>query len=115
MYDLQDKEEFIFIKGSGIIDKGEAQAICRKITELLEIREDSNKVLLDLKKIDLKESQFDIFIQHLSKMNIDKLAIVLSGLINKFKFRLWSRRYKGYLKIEQFITTEQAKRWLNKE
>lgn len=114
MYKLTIKEEFIVVSGNDIIDEVEGKAICRKIKELLELRKGNSRLLLDLRSVNLEESQFDIFIQTLSKIKIDKISLILPELINKIKFRLWRRKYKDYTEIEQFVTVEEAQSWLKK-
>ncbi|TDX43618.1 hypothetical protein [Orenia marismortui] len=115
MYHMKVKEEFIVVSGSDIIDEIEARAICRKLKDLLALRADSNKLMLDVREVNLEDSKFDIFIQSLSKFNIDKISIILPELINKIKFRLWRRKYSQYVSIEQFLTFEEGKKWLKKE
>ncbi|OCL25498.1 hypothetical protein U472_14235 [Orenia metallireducens] len=114
MYKLTNKEEFIVVTGNDIIDEAESNAICRKIKELLEFKAGNNKLLLDVRDVNLDDSQFDIFIQYLSKASINRISIVLPELINKLKFRLWRRKYKNYAEIEQFMTIEEAQNWLKK-
>ncbi|PRX35572.1 hypothetical protein BX659_10163 [Orenia metallireducens] len=114
MYKLTNKEEFIVVTGNDIIDEVESKAICRKINELLEFEVGNNSLLLDVRGVNLNDSQFDIFIQYLSKIKVKRISIVLPELVNKFKFRLWKRKYKNYAEIEQFMTLEEAQNWLKK-
>lgn len=114
MYKLTNKEEFIVVTGNDIINETESKAICRKIKELLEFKTGANKLLLDVRGVNLDASQFDIFIQYLSKVKVTRISIVLPELINKFKFKLWRRKYKNYAEIEQFMTLEEAQNWLKK-
>ncbi|WP_027338947.1 hypothetical protein [Halonatronum saccharophilum] len=112
MYRLKGEENFIIITGSDIIDCEEGKAICRKVGELIELNSHKERILLDLRRVNLEDSDFDIFIKTMSKINLSKVALVLPELISKFKFRLWKRRYDDCIEIEQFITIEEGKKWL---
>ncbi|MCK8828335.1 STAS/SEC14 domain-containing protein [Natroniella acetigena] len=112
MHNLHSENNLIVIKGGEIINGGEAKDICNKVEELLQRRENKQRLLLDLRKVDLEESQFDVFIQYLTEIEVEKIALVLDKLITKFKFKLWSRRYRDYVQLEQFDNLEEAKKWL---
>ncbi|MCK8817930.1 hypothetical protein MWH28_11230 [Natroniella sulfidigena] len=112
MHKLYSEADLIVIEGGEIINGSEAKDICAKVEKLLERRADKQKLLLDLREVDLEESQFDTFIQYLTKIEVEKIALVLEELISKFKFKLWSRRYRHYVQLEQFDNLEEAKKWL---
>ena len=114
MYDLEVKKEFIVIRGSDIIDEVEATKLCDQVVDLLADSE-ANKLLLDVTKVDLEKSNFDVFIQALSKLELDKIALVLEELISQFKFNLWRRKYRKYVTIEQFSLLTSAQEWLGEE
>ncbi|WP_408955037.1 STAS/SEC14 domain-containing protein [Natroniella sp. ANB-PHB2] len=112
MHKLHYENNLIAIKGGEIINEGEAKDICNQVEELLERRKNKQKLLLDLRKVDLRESQFDIFIQYLTEIEVEKIALVLDKLFSDFKFKLWSRGYQDYVQLKQFNDLEEAKKWL---
>ena len=114
MYDLQKKKGFIVIDGSGIINGEEALAICEKIKGLLSSSNTQN-ILVDTRRVNLEKSKFDIFINYLSRVKVKKIALVLEELINRFKFSLWSRKYRPQIEIKQFNNLQGAKNWLKGE
>lgn len=114
MYDLQKKKGFIVIDGSDIINGEEALAICEKIKGLLSSSNTQN-ILVDTRRVNLEKSKFDIFINYLSRAKVKKIALVLEELINRFKFSLWSRKYRPQIEIKQFNSLQGAKNWLKGE
>ncbi len=115
MYQIVDKKSVIVIIGTDIVDEFEAHAICHKLKELLEIREEKYRLLVDIRNMNLKKSKLDIFIQYLSKVEVDRIALVMKELISKIKFYLWKRRYKKYVDIRQFDDEVNAHKWLKEE
>ncbi|AGB40361.1 hypothetical protein Halha_0359 [Halobacteroides halobius DSM 5150] len=113
MYDLKIKKEFIIIKGNNIIDEREAQNLCNKVVEILTEQSRIDGLLLNLKQVNLAESNFDIFIQSLTKLDLKRIALILNDPVSSFKFRLWRRRYKKYALLKQFTTLESAKEWIS--
>lgn len=111
MYELKVKERFIIIKVSDIIEEKEAVEICERIYKLLEER-NFKHLILDARKLDLKNSCLDVFINYLTNIKFKKVALILENLLSKFKFNLWSRKYRPQINIQQFKTKEQAENWL---
>ncbi len=115
MYEIKNQQEFIVISGSDIIDEVEANAICRKVEKLLDLEGQPKRLLLDVRKLNLEDSSFDIFVQYLSKIEVKRVSLILDALIHKLKFKLWKRKYKDFFSIEQFLTIEEGSKWLVKE
>ena len=103
------------MRGYGIIDGREASLICEEINSLIKEKNIKKRVVFNLKELSLNDSSFDIFIDSLSKLEIERIALVLEETISKFKFTLWKRRYKNFIQIEQFSKLEEAQKWLVKE
>jgi hypothetical protein len=112
VYELERKKEFIVIKGSDIIDVEETTDICDQVTEMLAEAGGVYNLLVDVRDVKLKESKFDAFINYLTKVKLNKIALVLSDLISGFKFKFWRRKYQGQVKIEQFDKLDKAQAWL---
>lgn len=114
MYKLESEESFIVLRCADIIDGKEAKEICLELVSLFKGK-DSSKLIVDAKGLNLDDSKVDIFITYLSKIDIEKIALVLSELVPAFKFKLWRRKYKNYVEIEQFLTLKEAQKYLAKE
>ena len=111
MHKIKSKEDFIIITGSNIIMNDEAKLICEKLIIELE-NTDLKKLILDIENLNLKQSKFDIFINYLSKLDLERVALVMSDLISKLKFKLWKRKYNKYINLAQFNNLLEAKNWL---
>ena len=112
MHKIKSKEDFIIVTGSNIIKDSEAKTICKEIVIKLEENQKNEDLILDLRKVDLEKSKFDIFINYLSKLDLERVALVMSDLIAKLKFKLWKRKYNKYIKLAQFNNLLEAKNWL---
>ena len=110
MYDLEMKQDFVVLVGKEVIGQREALEICNKVDRVT--GKGVRKILVDVREVDLNASKFDILINHIASLQVDKIALVLDGLISKFKFGLWSRKYKPEIKIRQFEEFESAEGWL---
>ncbi|GAB6099336.1 hypothetical protein JCM16358_12150 [Halanaerocella petrolearia] len=110
MYDLEEKKDFIVIRGSDIINEVESKELCKEIIKV--VNSNSKNLLFDVRQVNLADSNFDICVQYLSKLEVDKIALVLEDLISGFKFKLWKRRYQNYVTIKQFNILYKAQEWL---
>ncbi|MGM0369463.1 MAG: hypothetical protein ACQEP9_03515 [Bacillota bacterium] len=112
MYKIKSKEDFIIVTGSNIIKDSEAKSICKEVVVKLEQNGKITDLILDLRKVDLEESKFDIFINYLSKIELERVALIVPELISSLKFKLWKRKYKKFIQLAQFNNLSSAKRWL---
>ena len=111
MHKIKSKEDFIIITGSNIIKNDEAKLICEELIIKL-ANSHSGNLILDVQSLDLDQSKFDIFINYLAKLNLNRVALVLPELISSLKFKLWKRKYNNYLKLMQFKNLNEAKKWI---
>ena len=111
MHKIKSKEDFIIITGSNIIKNDEAKLICEELMIELANGHITN-LILDVQSLDLDKSKFDIFINYLSRMNLNCVALVLPKLISSLKFKLWKRKYNNYLELKQFNNLNEAKQWI---
>ena len=111
MYKIKSKEDFIIITGSNIIKNDEAKSICEEVAVKMADQRIED-IILDLRLLNLGQSKFDIFINYLSKLDLNRVAIVLEGLISSLKFKLWKRKYNNYIELAQFNNLATAKNWI---
>ena len=111
MHKIKSKEDFIIITGSNIIKNDEAKSICEEVTFKMANNQVKN-LILDLQSLNLAQSKFDIFINYLSKLDLNRIALVLEDLISSLKFKLWKRKYNNYIELAQFNNLAVAKNWI---
>ena len=112
MYKIKSKEDFIIITGNNIIKANEAKSICEELMIKLANNYQVDSLILDFRKLNLADSKFDIFINYLSKVELEKVALVLPELISTLKFKLWKRKYNNYIQLAQFNNLVDAKSWV---